>query len=180
MTCAGPLGAEGRRLRRFVQVESPFASSSAEGYAINIAYARAAVLDSIRRGETPVATHLLFTQPGILREETERALGLELALDLLQRVDAVVVYTDRGVSDGMQAAIREAHRRGIVVEYRRVPRLFDTEHGPDRSTDFGFDRVLEEAQQRRRRGSETDDETSASAQGWSVSCNGAPPRLFPD
>lgn len=106
--------------RRFVQVESPFAAETARGYAVNIAYARAAVRDAILRGETPIAAHLLYPQPGILLEETDREKGIALALDLLPHVDAVVVYSNLGVSPGMQRAIQEAHRLGIPVEYRVV------------------------------------------------------------
>ena len=34
----------------------------------NVAYARAAVRDSLLRGESPIASHLLYTQPGILKD----------------------------------------------------------------------------------------------------------------
>ena len=49
---------------RRVILESPYAGSVEE----NVAYARAAVRDSLLRGESPIASHLLYTQPGILRD----------------------------------------------------------------------------------------------------------------
>ena len=58
---------------RRVIVESPYAGN-VEG---NIEYARACVRDSLARGEAPIASHLLYTQCGVLRDElaTERAMG---------------------------------------------------------------------------------------------------------
>ena len=34
----------------------------------NVRYARACVRDSLLRGEAPIASHLLYTQPGVLRD----------------------------------------------------------------------------------------------------------------
>ena len=45
---------------RQVIFESPYAGNVEE----NVAYARAAVRDSLLRGELPIASHLLYTQPG--------------------------------------------------------------------------------------------------------------------
>ena len=58
---------------RRVILESPYAGSVEE----NVAYARAAVRDSLLRGESPIASHLLYTQPGILRDDVpdERRAG---------------------------------------------------------------------------------------------------------
>ena len=66
---------------RRVIVESPYAGD----VATNIAYARAAVRDCLMRGEAPIASHLLFTQPGILDDDVadERRLGIEAGLSWL-------------------------------------------------------------------------------------------------
>lgn len=50
---------------RLVIVESPFAGDVEE----NIKYARAAVRDCLMRGEAPIASHLLYTQEGILNDD---------------------------------------------------------------------------------------------------------------
>ena len=43
-----------------------------------MAYARACVADCLRRGEAPIASHLLYTQPGVLDDDVpeERAQGI--------------------------------------------------------------------------------------------------------
>lgn len=103
---------------RRVVVESPFAGD----VEANIAYARAAVRDSVLRGEAPIASHLLFTQPGILDDNvpSERQLGIDAGLAWLSVADASVVYTDRGVSAGMEYGIAAARGAGVPVEYRSI------------------------------------------------------------
>ena len=103
---------------RLVIVESPFAGDI-EG---NIAYARACVRDSLSRGEAPIASHLLYTQDGILRDEVpeERQWGIDAGLAWGAVAEATVVYTDRGISRGMAYGIDSAHRAGRRVEYRSL------------------------------------------------------------
>lgn len=85
----------------------------------NVRYARRALLDSLERGEAPYASHLLYTQ--VLEDSTpeQRQHGLEAGWAWQSSADAIVVYTDFGVSDGMQAAIDMAQ---IPVEYRSIGR----------------------------------------------------------
>lgn len=45
-----------------VVIESPY-TGDVEG---NVAYAKRCVMDCLKRGEAPYASHLFFTQPGIL------------------------------------------------------------------------------------------------------------------
>ena len=47
---------------KLVILESPFAGDVKR----NTAYARAALRDSLLRGEAPIASHLLYTQDGVL------------------------------------------------------------------------------------------------------------------
>lgn len=103
---------------RLVVLESPYAGDTE----CNVAYARACVADSLSRGEAPIASHLLYTQPGILDDglPSERALGISAGLAWVLRADAMVVYTDRGISSGMNAAISFARKVGIPVEYRNL------------------------------------------------------------
>lgn len=85
----------------------------------NVRYARRALLDSLGRGEAPYASHLLYTQ--VLDDSTpeQRQHGLEAGWAWQSVVDAVVVYTDWGISAGMQAAIDSAK---CPVEYRSIGR----------------------------------------------------------
>jgi hypothetical protein len=40
--------------------------------------------------------------------------------------EATVVYKDRGVSEGMLRGIRDARRKGLIVEYRKLPGYSDS------------------------------------------------------
>lgn len=103
---------------RRVIVESPYAGDIER----NVAYARAAVRDCILRGEAPIASHLLFTQPSILDDAKpeERALGIEAGLAWGKVADATVVYVDLGISDGMQIGIVRANLEYRLVEFRSL------------------------------------------------------------
>jgi hypothetical protein len=93
-----------REALRRVILESPYAGEIER----NVAYARRCVRDCLQRNEAPIASHLLFTQPGVLRDEVaeERALGISAGLAWLPAAEAMVVYVDHGVSHGMR------HRQG--------------------------------------------------------------------
>lgn len=88
----------------------------------NVRYAREAVRDSLMRGEYPIASHLLYTQPGILRDgdKAERALGIEAGLVWGRFAEVAVVYVERGISEGMQQGIARHKAEGRRVEYRSL------------------------------------------------------------
>ena len=104
---------------RRVIVESPYAGE----IETNVAYARAAVRDSLQRGEAPIASHLLYTQPGILRDEVEeeRNWGIEAGLVWRAAAAAGVFYVDRGWSKGMLFARELYIAAGIPIEERSLP-----------------------------------------------------------
>lgn len=108
---------------RRVILESPFAAPTPEGIGANIAYARACVKDCLSRGESPIASHLLFAQPGILDDAIpeQRALGIKAGWAWYGVADACVVYTDRGLSSGMDKGITRAKSFNLPVEYRKIP-----------------------------------------------------------
>lgn len=101
-----------------VVIESPFACDPEE----MTAYARCAVHDSLMRGEAPFASHLLYTQPGVLEDADprEREAGLSAAASFYFAADLVAVYTDYGISDGMRRGIEQAKALGVRVEERQV------------------------------------------------------------
>lgn len=103
---------------RLVILESPYAGDVAR----NIEYARRCVRDSLARGEAPIASHLLYTQPGILDDDdpAERQWGIDAGLAWRRVAEASVVYTDLGVSRGMEYGIAAAIAAGIPVIYRRI------------------------------------------------------------
>lgn len=107
---------------RLVVIESPLAASTPELVERNQRYARAAMRDALYRGEAPFASHLLYAQPGILDDTIffEREKGIEAGLAWGSLAYATVVYTDLGVSPGMQRGITRAHAEGRPVEMRQL------------------------------------------------------------
>lgn len=107
---------------RRVILESPYRGITEMAIARNVTYARAAVRDCLLRDEAPLASHLLYTQRGVLRDEVpdERALGIAAGLAWAEHAEAMVVYVDNGISDGMQKAIEHAGALGLSIEYRRL------------------------------------------------------------
>lgn len=104
---------------RRVILESPFAGE----VEANVDYARKCIKDSLLRGEAPIASHLLYTQAGILNDEDvlERAHGINAGHAWLHGdLHAMVVYTDRGISEGMRCGIKIAEFRNIPIEYRSL------------------------------------------------------------
>lgn len=103
---------------RLVIVESPFAGD----VETNIKYARACVRDSLLRGESPIASHLLYTQEGILNDniDEERKHGIDAGLAWRKVAQASVVYIDLGISKGMEYGIAAAKSSGVEIEYRRL------------------------------------------------------------
>ena len=103
-----------------VIVESPYAGKTPAEREANIAYARAAMRDCLLRGESPFASHLLYTQPGVLDDDIpeERTHGITAGFAFRCVCAKTVVYKDRGISRGMEAGIRHAEQLGHVIEYR--------------------------------------------------------------
>lgn len=105
---------------RRVILESPYAGEIDR----NVAYARECVRDCVMRGDAPIASHLLFTQPGILLDHVpeERRLGIEAGLAWIAVAEAMVVYHDHGISPGMHDAMDRAHAANVRVELRSLGR----------------------------------------------------------
>lgn len=103
---------------RLVILESPYAGD----VEANVTYARACLRDSLLRGEAPIASHLLYTQPGVLDDDTpdERKHGIDAGLAWRAVAQGTVVYTDHGISEGMSYGIKAAARAGIPIEYRTI------------------------------------------------------------
>jgi hypothetical protein len=101
-----------------VILESPFAGD----VSMNIDYLRKCMRDCLIRGEAPFASHGLYTQCGVLRDEMpeERKLGIEAGFAWRSLCDTTVVYTDRGISSGMKYGIDHAEKAGHKIEYRQL------------------------------------------------------------
>jgi hypothetical protein len=101
-----------------VLIESPFAGD----VDTNIRYARACMRDSLMRGEYPFVMHLLYTQEGILDDDIpiERNLGIEAGLAWGKQARKTVVYTDLGITPGMEKGITRAKEEGREIEFREL------------------------------------------------------------
>ncbi len=101
-----------------VVVESPLLG----GHPGAIFYARLALLDSVRRGEVPLASHLLYPQVLDDGNSEDRYIGI-CAGHLPYEIGArAAVYVDLGISRGVQIGIDRALGLGRLVEYRTFGR----------------------------------------------------------
>ena len=105
---------------RRVILESPFAGN----IVLNVAYAKLCIRDMLLRGEAPIASHLLFTQPGLLDDTKpeQRKLGIEAGHIWIEVADEVCVYGDLGISKGMELGIARARAVGKPISYRHLPK----------------------------------------------------------
>ena len=109
---------------KFVIVESPFAGDVER----NVRYARRAIRDCLERGEAPFASHLLYTQPGVLDDNLidERDRGIAAGLELAKRADASAFYVDHGMTRGMILGLAAARAAGREIEQRSIGAEPDT------------------------------------------------------
>jgi hypothetical protein len=110
-------------MMRRVIIESPYAG---HGWLAplqrqrNIRYARRCMYHSLLRGEAPLLSHLLY--PQVLRDadKVERMWGINAGLSWGELADLWAVYTDRGVSAGMDLGVAFAKAHNIDIEYRTL------------------------------------------------------------
>lgn len=99
---------------KLVVLESPYGAGSEEFRE----FARGCLRDCLARNESPIASHLLLTLPGVLDDADvhQRVMGIDAGNAWIAVADAVVVYQDLGISAGMWKGIRtaEAHRKEII------------------------------------------------------------------
>jgi hypothetical protein len=100
-------------------VATPFQTGSADELRRNIAYARFATADALRRGESPIAAHLMYPQiwasaPG-LKPATQRAIT-----HMVRFVEVVTLYTDLGTDLEMAQTRNKAELFQCQVEERNL------------------------------------------------------------
>lgn len=102
-----------------VIVETPYAGD----VETNLRYLRACMRDCLLRGEAPFASHALYTQEGVLDDTvpSEREHGIQAGFAWRRVAELTVVYTDRGISRGMQYGIDHATATGSPIEFRSLP-----------------------------------------------------------
>lgn len=109
-----------------VQIESKYAGD----IECNLRYLRACMRDCLLRGEAPFASHALYTQPGVLRDEipAEREHGIQAGFAMRACMHKTVVYEDLGYSKGMEYGIKHAIEIGHPIEYRTLGADWDASH----------------------------------------------------
>ena len=99
-----------------VIIESPFAGD----FNKNINFLGACIHDCIGRGEAPFASHGLYTNFMDDNDPAQRSTGIACGHTWMEVCDYVVVYTDLGISRGMQAGIDYAAKCGKPVVMRSL------------------------------------------------------------
>ena len=101
---------------KLVVIESPYAGDVAE----NLAYLDRCVLDCLKRGESPYASHRMLTTALDDGNPTQRAQGIQAGMAFAHRMDARIFYVDRQWSSGMKAALDYYRAHGLSTEVRTL------------------------------------------------------------
>lgn len=102
-----------RKGMKLVILESPYAGDVAR----NVEYAKRCALDCLNRGESPMVSHLLYTQILDDTKPDERKLGIAAGLAWRGVADYSVFYIDYGMTPGMEAAFADVD---YVAEHRTI------------------------------------------------------------
>lgn len=86
-------------------------------------YAKSAVSDSLKKGESPFSSFLLYDQ--VLESGMKPAYSklANATANVHRRVDKLVVYNDYGITDVMQCHIDSARKYGIQIEERSIGKI---------------------------------------------------------
>ena len=105
-------------MNNLVLLESPYAGD----IEANLSYARACMHDCLLRGEFPFASHLLYTQEGILDDTipSERTLGINAGFAWGSLASKTVCYTDFGITKGMYLGLLDANDSKRPIEFRKL------------------------------------------------------------
>lgn len=103
---------------KLVLIESPYAGDVDR----NVAYARACMKDCLDRDEAPFASHLLYTQLGVLDDtiQDERVKGINAGLLWGKAAEMTAVYIDLGITPGMKEGIDRARAERRSIVYRSL------------------------------------------------------------
>src|SRR5215475_4313700 len=106
-------------MRRII-LESPLRGKDQAECDANLQYARDCLLHSLRMGEAPLASHLLYAQVLDDLKEDERELGMNAGWTWIPHAQYMVIYQDRGISVGMRRAIALAKEIKLPIQYRNI------------------------------------------------------------
>lgn len=113
-----------------VCIESPFAGRDGlKDQLLNQEYLHQSMIDSMRRGEAPFASHALYTRVLDDSKPDERRMGMAAGFEWQAVAELVVIYADRGISRGMHEGAQRAVRAGLPVELRHLDGWLDDHPG---------------------------------------------------
>ena len=111
-------------LARKIFISSPYRAETKEKMDENITLAKKACRIIIKNGNLPIAPHLYFSSFLQDDDESERNLGIEYSLHLLDQCDEMLVITlEEGetpyelLSEGMMTEVDHAVERGMKPKY---------------------------------------------------------------
>lgn len=104
--------------RRLVIIESPYAKDPDR----MVDYLRACIQDTLRRGESAMASVPIYALTGALNDlkPEERKAGIAAGLEWYRVAEACVAYTDYGISAGMMEGMARARDEGVPIEVREL------------------------------------------------------------
>ena len=105
-----------------VIIESPYRATETVSFEEHEAYAKRCMKDSLSKGEAPFASHLLYTQSGVLNDliDEERELGIDAGFSWRKPAAKTIFYMDYGMSPGMIIGLEHAKLAGHEIEYRTI------------------------------------------------------------
>lgn len=121
-----PYAASPEAIERALTLNPVLSTIAREQYVVsqNLGYLRAALHDClVNHEEAPFASHGLYTQEGVLFDPypSDRRLGILAGFSWRKVADKTVVYTDKGISPGMELGIEAAEKMGHKIQYRSIP-----------------------------------------------------------
>ncbi len=105
-----------------VILESPYAGRDPAEFIEFDIYLNRCLSDCLDRAEAPFASHAIYTRPGV-RDDTcpdQRRYGVHAGFAYKLATHNTVVYTDYGISPGMQKGIDYSLALGHTIEYRQI------------------------------------------------------------
>lgn len=99
-------------------LESPYGGEHVER---NVRYAQACLRYLLDQGYAPMASHLLYTQAYDDANAEQRRRGMNAGFAWMPLSTRTVVFTDYGITPGMEAGIQLALTSGKPVNYLTLP-----------------------------------------------------------
>jgi hypothetical protein len=103
-----------------VIIISPYSVDTIGKIESHKSYARDCMIDSFKKGESPIVFHLLYTQVLADNVPKSREKGMEAAYEWYSSANYVVVYTDYGISKGMKEDIKQAGLHNLLIKERSL------------------------------------------------------------